>query len=335
MNFVFLNSLERKTEEDRARSAQISICEEAGKWYVIWNEPGRADGEEQSVWYEGDCWEDMLACFRTGIREKMDFGFVPMIDTAAEPIVIMSDRARLVNAMEYYSERYVNEEGYAALRKWRNETAAKLKKTPYLIATNRVLKMIAVFLPQTEEELMQIPGLGARKVELYGQDILTMTNRENRESAFPVNWILDQIDEREFHSWMGRQQEQKLKDAENRGVIKAKLLEGMVNGATAAELAEALSLNVRQVTVWAEQLDEEGYDIDPFLVTELSAVPEEKREEAIAAFQTEGHRYLKPVYQKVYGESLGAKEMERAYDWLRLLRLRYKKQNSKDSTAVS
>jgi hypothetical protein len=42
MNVVFLNTLEKQVEEDRVKSAQVTIGEEQGVWNVFWSEAGEA-----------------------------------------------------------------------------------------------------------------------------------------------------------------------------------------------------------------------------------------------------------------------------------------------------
>ena len=67
-----------------------------------------------------------------------------------------------------------------------------------------------------------------------------------------------------------------------------------------------------------------AYDMDLLVEAELASVPEEEQIKAWNAFESEGDRYLKPVLQRMIGtEELKGKELDRAYEWLRLLRLRF------------
>jgi len=58
---------------------------------------------------------------------------------------------------------------------WRREKANERGIPPYFILHQRVLYAIADALPQTEEELLAIPGFGRGKLEKYGKDILKYT----------------------------------------------------------------------------------------------------------------------------------------------------------------
>ncbi len=42
----------------------------------------------------------------------------------------------------------------------------------YIIAHNTTLEQIAARKPKSKQELLQVPGLGPKKVEDYGNDIL-------------------------------------------------------------------------------------------------------------------------------------------------------------------
>ena len=61
---------------------------------------------------------------------------------------------------------------FGALRQWRFETAKSLGKPPYMIFWDRTLVEIARSRPVDEEDLALIPGVGAQKIERYGDEIL-------------------------------------------------------------------------------------------------------------------------------------------------------------------
>lgn len=58
------------------------------------------------------------------------------------------------------------------LQIWRTKLAVHMAKPAYIIASNKTLEHVAASKPQNEKELLGISGFGAKKVELYGQDIL-------------------------------------------------------------------------------------------------------------------------------------------------------------------
>ncbi len=329
MNLIFLNSLEKKTALNRVITAQVSISERQGVWNVVWNEP-REDGRMfQDCWFEGERWEEMLAVFRLRSAEKRGEGYVPVLGEFADPTAVSTGKAKTVQMLHYYGELHCREELFQELRKWRREQALKENKAPFIIASNRLLRMISAFVPKTREELLQIPGFGESKTNLYGESVLNLTKSIERQTEFPLDWVAGAIDHREFTRWMYEQRELKLKEELDRQTNKKKLLEGIFQGENLTSLQQILSVPRRELLLLLEELEQEGYDLEPLIAAELETVPPEEREAAWKAFEEEGDRYLKPVFRKVYGEEpLKDKDPDRAYEWLRLLRLRYRREKN-------
>ena len=58
---------------------------------------------------------------------------------------------------------------------WRPKRSQELVVSAYIVLSQRTLYAIANAAPQNENELMNIPGFGQKKMELYGMDILRIT----------------------------------------------------------------------------------------------------------------------------------------------------------------
>lgn len=58
---------------------------------------------------------------------------------------------------------------------WRRARSQKEGVSAYIVLSQSTLYAIADAAPQTEGELMNIPGFGEKKMELYGMDILRIT----------------------------------------------------------------------------------------------------------------------------------------------------------------
>ncbi|MBD0380120.1 HRDC domain-containing protein [Paenibacillus sedimenti] len=332
MNVVFLNTLEKEAGDSRVTSAQVSIGEAQGIWHVYWSEPDTGGRMAQDQWYQGVSWDEMLGAFRQGLRDKMRTGFRPLVSTDLE-LAQRSGKAKLTQMLTFYSEENPNEEMFESLRAWRREQAAREGKAPYILATNRVLRMISVFLPQNSDELLQIPGFGEQKTSMYAADLLKLTAEHQRSHGFPLDWVANSVDTSKFEAWLIAQKEQKLRTELDREVSKRKLLEIVTSGGNLADLQKALSMPRRELLMWVEELEREGYDMDSLVEAELGSVSEEDQIKAWSAFEAEGDRYLKPVLQRIASaEELKGKELDRAYEWLRLLRLRFRRE--KDNAAV-
>jgi DNA helicase-2/ATP-dependent DNA helicase PcrA len=61
---------------------------------------------------------------------------------------------------------------YAALKRWRLETAKAEDRPAYVIFHNSTLAEIVRRAPRTRDELAAVPGVGPAKLERYGDDVL-------------------------------------------------------------------------------------------------------------------------------------------------------------------
>ncbi len=70
---------------------------------------------------------------------------------------------------------------FEALKTWRSTLARELNKPPYVIFNDATLLNIAHSRPSTEAALLEISGVGQRKADRYGSDVLTIvsTSLEN------------------------------------------------------------------------------------------------------------------------------------------------------------
>lgn len=70
------------------------------------------------------------------------------------------------------AEAPVNPELFEKLREWRAKKARELQLPAYIIAHDKTLASISAARPATADQLLEVPGLGPKKVETYGSDIL-------------------------------------------------------------------------------------------------------------------------------------------------------------------
>ncbi|SEB95909.1 hypothetical protein [Paenibacillus sp. GP183] len=109
MNVVFLNTLEKQVEEDRVKSAQVTIGEEQGVWNVFWSEAGESGKVLQDSWYQGVSWDELLTAFRLGLKDKIRQGFRPLVNGEWDASQGLSGKAKLTQMLYYYSELNPNE----------------------------------------------------------------------------------------------------------------------------------------------------------------------------------------------------------------------------------
>ncbi|NBM16061.1 ATP-dependent DNA helicase UvrD2 [Streptomyces sp. GC420] len=63
---------------------------------------------------------------------------------------------------------------YERLREWRSDQAKQLGQPAYCVFTDKTLMAIAEAEPSTDGELAVIPGVGARKLDRFGADVLAL-----------------------------------------------------------------------------------------------------------------------------------------------------------------
>ena len=70
----------------------------------------------------------------------------------------------------------VDEDLLLRLKAWRLEIAREQQVPPYIVFSDNTLIAIAELLPGDETALLAIPGIGARKLEQYGPDVLALVS---------------------------------------------------------------------------------------------------------------------------------------------------------------
>lgn len=72
-----------------------------------------------------------------------------------------------------------NPELFDALKAWRLEQASKGRVPAYMIVHDSVLQTVAVKLPSSMQALLGVKGMGASKIERYGEDILAIVGKHS------------------------------------------------------------------------------------------------------------------------------------------------------------
>lgn len=63
---------------------------------------------------------------------------------------------------------------YEALRSWRNQYARRVGRPPYMVLTNRQAVEVAQRLPITRAQLGEVPGIGASRLDDFGDELLAL-----------------------------------------------------------------------------------------------------------------------------------------------------------------
>lgn len=327
LNLLFMNTLEKKVGENQVISAQVVIGETKGIWHAMWSESRDNGYDQQENWYEGQHWNELINSLRVNLILKLNDGYMPLITVPwDETQQGLGEKGRWNALLQCYSASHFIPEVVDALRKWRRDKAAILAKAPYLIATNRMLEMIAALLPQSAEELKQLPGFGNEKAVQFGEEIFAITTSVERTTSFPLTWVEQAVEPIVLQQWIMEQKERKRKAEHDKTARKRRFLEAIWQGITLDLIVKELSISRRDAILLVEEMDDEGYDVSPLIETELEQVNTELRDLAWEQYEKQGDRYLKPIFQVISEQSeLSSSESDRTYQWLRLLRIQYRR----------
>ncbi len=330
MAIVFLNRMEIEREQEIG-AAQVWIEEEDGLWSSGWS--GLDDSEEapKEIWYEGAVWNEMLAVYRHQLAAKLAEGYRPVIRDTFQEFLESGQRGRYTQKLVCYSELNTDEELYKRLAAWRRAKATEEHRAPYLIATNRALRLISTFLPQTIDELRELPGIGENTVQRYGEGLILHTADIERKHSFPLDWVERRLDEETFEAWTYKNKERKFKREAERVRATRMLLQASRNGEDAAvslaQISQESGLERRELVEMMESLEKSGCNLDPIIAHELQLMPEQQQTAIREAYAEMGDSFLKPILKKVYGEQLPSEPgLDILYEQLRMVRMRCRRE---------
>ena len=119
---------------------------------------------------------------RDFIKVLIDFGYVnlkegtySMLQLNEKSYSILKSKQKVMLKLSYENEeKVINSDLFNKLRIWRRDTAIKEGVKPYIIFSDATLIELCNKLPKTEEELLEIRGMGEKKFKKYGEEILKM-----------------------------------------------------------------------------------------------------------------------------------------------------------------
>lgn len=101
-------------------------------------------------------------------------GTYSMLKLNSRSMKVLKSEEKVVLKISDKEEPVLNQELFEALKKWRKEKAYKEKIKPYIIFSDTSLIAISNSKPKTLAELLEIRGVGAKKIEAYGNELLSI-----------------------------------------------------------------------------------------------------------------------------------------------------------------
>jgi ATP-dependent DNA helicase RecQ len=115
------------------------------------------------------------------IKSLLNEGYVDLKEGTYSMLKLNSRSMKILKSQETVlfkilddKETIINKELFEALKKWRKDKAYKERIKPYIIFSDTSLIAISNNKPKTLDELLEIKGVGAKKIEAYGIELLNI-----------------------------------------------------------------------------------------------------------------------------------------------------------------
>ena len=104
-------------------------------------------------------------------------GTYSMLQLNARSYKVLKGNEKVVFKILDKQENVLNPELFDELKKWRKEKAIKQNIRPYIIFSDSSLIEIVNAMPETLDEMLEARGVGTKKVESYGEEIINILNK--------------------------------------------------------------------------------------------------------------------------------------------------------------
>jgi ATP-dependent DNA helicase RecQ len=101
-------------------------------------------------------------------------GTYSMLKLNARSMKVLKSKETVIFKILDKKETILNKELFEALKNWRKDRAFKERIKPYIIFSDTSLIAISNSRPKTLDELLEIRGVGTKKIEAYGNDLLNI-----------------------------------------------------------------------------------------------------------------------------------------------------------------
>lgn len=130
--------------------------------------------------------DQIIECLKRLESKRDPFRFEKDIKKVADVYIESNKEKSLLKSFiaEYEKENIKgdNKETIRSeLKKYRLQKAKSLNYKPYFIFNDQTLEEILSIMPRTLTDLKKISGLGDKKIEFYGQDIINIINERSEE----------------------------------------------------------------------------------------------------------------------------------------------------------
>jgi len=197
---------------------------------------------------------------------------------------------------------------FEILRSLRKELADRANVPPYVIFSDRSLIEMATYFPMTRESMSKIYGVGAAKLDHYGDTFI-----EPIRAYCAHRGLAERVKSSTKNIKKGSAAAEKPAAHTPRHVMVG---ESYNQGKTLAQLAESYGVHASTILDHLTNYALEGHTLRAGNdLRELSTLSAEQQEAVLAAFDAEGADRLRPVFDRLDGQI--------SYDELKIMRVVY------------
>ncbi|MGN2336896.1 DNA helicase RecQ [Clostridium cagae] len=122
--------------------------------------------------YESSLIKDLINSLLKQGYVDLKEGTYSMLKLNQRSYKVLKNKEKVIFKILNKEESILNRELFEALKKWRKEKAFKENKKPYIIFSDTTLIYICNNKPDNVEKLLDIRGVGEKKINDYGEEIL-------------------------------------------------------------------------------------------------------------------------------------------------------------------
>ncbi len=170
----------------------------------------------------------------------------PTLQLTQKAIDVLTGEVEVFQYESVVEEPTEQDDVFEALRRLRKELSERERVPPYLIFSDKTLKQMSQYIPQTKKELARISGVGERKLEDYGEAFLA---------------VLSEFQERQPEGNSVRQSPERAtrQSSKNSHLQSVRLFQ---DGLATAEIASQRQLSEQTVVKHLIQAKQEGHELD-------------------------------------------------------------------------
>lgn len=195
-------------------------------------------------------------------------GAYPTLRLTVQAVSVLKGEQQVFKKEKKSAVLQENSELFEQLRQWRKNIATAENVPPYVIFSDKTLREISKVIPLSEEEMLQISGVGEQKLRKYGEDLLLFLQPFAKEKEVIVE----------------KKSEVKLRDTK----IPSHHIsfDRFQSGLTIEEIAKERECSIETVLTHMEKCAEEGLDVNleqfitkehiPFITEAINQVGAEK-----------------------------------------------------------